>query len=127
NADGGKPTGNIRVGFLYNPERVSMTDADHGGTHDAVGYEDGQLTLNPGRISPEAFENTRKPLAAQFESNGESIVVVANHLNAERVDDPCFGQNQPPNLGSRAQRKGLGQELNDFVPDVKKYNPDENV
>jgi len=127
NADGGKPTGNIRVGFLYNPDRVSMTDADHGGTHDAVGYEDGQLTLNPGRISPEVFENTRKPLAAQFEFNGESIVVVANHLNSKLGDDPFFGQNQPPNLGSREQRKVLAQELNDFVTDVKKDNPDENV
>src|SRR5699024_10563103 len=112
NHDGGKPTGNIRIGFLYNPERVSMTDTDHGGTQDAVGYEDGQLTLNPGRISPEVFENTRKPLAAQFEFNGESIVVVANHLNSKLGDDPFFGQNQPPKLGSREQRKVLAQELN---------------
>src|SRR5699024_2376192 len=109
------------------PERVAMTDANQGGTHDAVGYEDGQLTLNPGRISPEVFENTRKPLAAQFEFTGESIVVVANNLNSKLGDDPFFGQNQPPNLGSRAQRKVLAQELNDFVTDAKKDNHDENV
>ncbi len=127
NKDGGAPGGNIRVGFLYNPERVSMKDAEHGGTTDAVEYKDGQLTLNPGRVSPDVFEGTRKPLAAQFEFNGESVVVIANHLNSKLGDDPFFGQNQPPNLGSREQRKELAAELNNFVKDIKNDNPKENV
>lgn len=127
NKDGGAPGGNIRVGFLYNPERVSLTDAEHGGTSDAVEYKDGQLTLNPGRVSPGVFENTRKPLAAQFEFNGESVVVIANHLNSKLGDDPFFGQNQPPNLESRKQRKVLAAELNSFVKDIKNDNPKENV
>src|SRR5699024_1451918 len=54
NQDGGAPHGNIRVGFLYNPNRVSLSESSdgHGGPTDAVAYEDGQLTLNPGRIDP---------------------------------------------------------------------------
>lgn len=127
NQDGGAPGGNIRVGFLYNPDRVDMTEAEQGGSSEAVGYEDGQLTLNPGRVSPDVFENTRKPLAAQFEFNGESVVVVANHLNSKLGDDPFFGQNQPPNLESREQRKVLAEELNGFVQDIKQDNPKENV
>src|SRR5699024_5678738 len=113
NQDGGAPHGNIRVGFLYNPDRVSLAESKdgHGGATDAVAYEDGQVTLNPGRIDPnnDAFQNTRKPLAAQFEFQGESVVVVANHLNSKSGDDPVFGQNQPPVLGSEPQRLELAQ------------------
>src|SRR5699024_10504999 len=36
NQDGGAPHGNIRVGFLYNPDRVTMTDANHGTATEAV-------------------------------------------------------------------------------------------
>lgn len=131
NQDGGAPHGNIRVGFLYNPERVSLGDSEfgHGDATDATVYQDGQLSFNPGRIDPmnDAFQSTRKPLAAQFEFQGESVVVVANHLNSKSGDDPVFGQNQPPRLGSEAQRLELAQILNNFVKDIKTENPDENI
>ena len=53
NADGGAPNANIRVGFLYNPDRVKLTKGmPHGDATTAVGYEKGKLTLNPGRIDP---------------------------------------------------------------------------
>ncbi|WP_217588052.1 5'-nucleotidase C-terminal domain-containing protein [Lentibacillus saliphilus] len=129
NQDGGAPHGNIRVGFLYNPERVSLTDGAHGTATEAVGYENGQLTLNPGRISPnsEHFNNTRKPVAAQFEFQGESVVVIANHFNSKRGDDGAFGQNQPPVLGSEPQRIELAKLVNQFVKDINQDNPAENV
>src|SRR5699024_5214470 len=127
NKDGGAPGGNIRVGYLYNPERVDFVEADHGGTNDAVGYEDGKLTLNPGRVSPADFEGTRKPLAAQFEFNGESIVLINNHLNSKLGDDPYYGQNQPPVFSSREKRNQLAKVLNNFVKEIKEDNPNENV
>lgn len=129
NADGGAPHGNIRVGFLYNPDRVSMIDAEHGRATDAVGYENGKLTLNPGRIDPNhsALERTRKPLAAQFEFKGETVVVVANHFNSKLGDYPYFGQVQPPILGSVEQRKEIAALVNNFVKDIMKDNPEENV
>lgn len=127
NKDGGAPGGNIRVGYLYNPERVDFVEGKHGGTNDAVDYKDGKLSLNPGRVSPEDFSGTRKPLAAQFEFNGESIVLINNHLNSKIGDDPYYGQKQPPVFGSREQRKKLAKVLNNFVKEIKADNPDENV
>ncbi|WP_213422735.1 endonuclease [Bhargavaea massiliensis] len=128
--DGGQPGANIRVGFLYNPERVSLTDGiPHGDATTAVGYEDGKLTLNPGRIAPNdpAFEDSRKPLAAQFDFQGESVVVIANHWNSKGGDTPIFGKIQPPVLGSEAQRIEIAKLVNGFVEDVKADNPDANV
>lgn len=129
NEDGGTRHGNIRVGFLYNPERVSLVEAKHGTANEGVEYKNGNLTLNPGRIAPldDAFANTRKSLATQFEFKDKSVVVVANHLNAKLGDDPLFGQNQPPTLGSEVQRMKLAGILNDFVQSVQADNPDENL
>ncbi|WP_010531980.1 5'-nucleotidase C-terminal domain-containing protein [Lentibacillus jeotgali] len=129
NQDGGAPHGNIRVGFLYNPERVSLTNGEHGTATEATDYDDGQLTMNPGRIAPEdeAFADTRKPLAAQFNFNGESVVVAATHFNSKSGDDGAFGQNQPPVKGSETQRHKLARIVNEFVTDIKTENPDEHV
>ncbi|WP_051428324.1 chitobiase/beta-hexosaminidase C-terminal domain-containing protein [Bacillus sp. J33] len=127
--DGGQPGGNIRVGFLYNPERVSLMDAEKGSATEAVDFEDGKLTLNPGRIDPadEAFEDSRKSLAAQFEFNGESVIVVANHFNSKGGDDPLFGQVQPPILRSEIQRMKIANVINGFVKDIKEKDPNANI
>lgn len=130
NKDGGAPNANIRVGFLYNPERVSLTEGiPHGDATTAVGYEAGKLTHNPGRISPnaEAFKNSRKPLAAQFDFQGENIIVIANHWNSKRGDTPLFGSTQPPVYGSEGQRKEIAKIVYDFVKDVKTKNPEANI
>ncbi|MDQ0270039.1 5'-nucleotidase C-terminal domain-containing protein [Cytobacillus purgationiresistens] len=127
--DGGQPGGNIRVGYIYNPERVSLKDAPKGGATDKVSYENGSLTLNPGRIDPEnpIFESTRKSLAAQFEFNGEDVVVIANHFNSKTGDQPLFGKNQPPYLGSEAKRIEISKVVNGFVSDIHAENPKANV
>lgn len=110
NQDGGAPNANIRVGFLYNPDRVKLKEGlPTGNATTAVGYQDGKLTLNPGRIDPTnaAFNSSRKPLAAQFEFQGEDVVVIANHWNSKSGDTPLFGAIQPPQNGSEVQRKKL--------------------
>ncbi|GKV56831.1 hypothetical protein NCCP2222_27780 [Sporosarcina sp. NCCP-2222] len=130
NEDGGQPNANIRVGFLYNPARVSLTEGSPAGdATTAVGYENGKLTLNPGRIDPnnEAFASSRKPLAAQFDFQGESIVVIANHWNSKNGDTPAFGAIQPPVLGSEVQRKKIAKIVYDFIGEIKTENPDANV
>ncbi|WP_306010179.1 endonuclease [Bacillus sp. MMSF_3328] len=130
NADGGAPNANIRVGFLYNPERVSLTEGiPAGDATTAVGYENGKLTHNPGRIDPtnSAFDDSRKPLAAQFDFKGESVVVIANHWNSKSGDTPLFGSQQPPVYGSEVQRHKIAKIVHDFAAGIKAENPDANI
>ncbi|RSD27637.1 DUF6359 domain-containing protein [Mesobacillus subterraneus] len=129
NQDGGAPGGNIRVGYLYNPDRVQLKDAPKGTATDSVAYENGDLTLNPGRIDPQnpIFEDTRKALAAEFEFNGEDIIVIANHFNSKGGDDPLFGKIQPPVLDSEAKRVEIAKVLNQFVAGIHAQDPDANV
>ncbi|MTD30797.1 endonuclease [Planomicrobium sp. YIM 101495] len=130
NEDGGAPNSNIRVGFLYNPDRVSVTGGENpGSATTAVDYVDGQLTHNPGRIDPNnsAFNSSRKPLAAQFDFQGESVVVIANHWNSKGGDTPTFGSQQPPVLGSEKQRNEIAKIVYDFVEDIKQDNPEANI
>ncbi|SCC21518.1 2',3'-cyclic-nucleotide 2'-phosphodiesterase/5'-or 3'-nucleotidase, 5'-nucleotidase family [[Bacillus] enclensis] len=127
--DGGVPGGNIRVGYLYNPDRVTLADAPKGDATTAVSYEDGSLTVNPGRIDPTnpAFEDSRKSLAAEFDFNGEEVIVIANHFNSKGGDEPLFGKNQPPVLGSESQRMQIAEVINSFVSDIHAKNEDANV
>lgn len=130
NEDGGQPNANIRVGFLYNPARVTLTEgAPHGNATTAVSYENGKLTHNPGRIEPnnEAFNSSRKPLAAQFEFQGESVIVIANHWNSKSGDTPLFGSTQPPIYGSEVQRKKIANIVHQFIADIKMKNPEANI
>lgn len=127
NKDGGEPGGNIRVGFLYNPERVTLSDGTKGTAVQDTEWIDGELSLNPGRVQPIAMPSTRKPLAAQFDFQGEKFVVIAAHLNSKGGDQPLFGKNQPPILGSETQRIGLAKAINNFIAEGQKQNPDLNV
>lgn len=129
NQDGGAPGGNIRVGFLYNTDRVKLTEGKKGSATESVSFEKGKLTLNPGRIDPTnpAFNESRKPLAAQFTFNGKNVIVVANHFNSKGGDQPLFGKNQPPQLTSEFQRVEIAKVVNKFVKDVKSKDKNANI
>ncbi|MEW8972305.1 MAG: DUF6359 domain-containing protein, partial [Mesobacillus sp.] len=129
NQDGGAPGGNIRVGYLYNPERVQLKEAPKGTATEAVAYENGDLTLNPGRIDPQnpIFEDTRKPLAAEFVFKGQEVIVIANHFNSKGGDDPLFGVTQPPVLDSEVQRIEIAKLLNEFIAGIHAEDPKANV
>ncbi|MRN55418.1 5'-nucleotidase C-terminal domain-containing protein [Paenibacillus monticola] len=134
NQDGGAPGGNIRVGFLYNPQRVQLADSVNGmkGTAtQAIGYDAtaDQLTYNPGRIDPtnSAFASSRKPLAAQFVFGGEKVIVIANHFNSKSGDNGPFGNVQPAVLSSETQRHQIAAIVNGFVKEVLTVNPDANI
>ncbi len=130
NEDGGQPNANIRVGFLYNPKRVQFDKSIQKGDADsAVSYKNGNLTLNPGRIDPNnpAFDDSRKPLAAQFKFRGEQVIMLANHWNSKGGDTPIFGKQQPPVLNSENQRVEIAKSVGRFVEQVHKDNPDANI
>lgn len=121
NQDGGAPGGNIRVGYLFNPNRVTFVDKGDGGATDAVTVTTTitgtHLSLNPGRINPTdgAWDEGRKSLAAEFLFNGETVFLINNHLKSKTEDDPLFGKYQPPVLYTEPQRNAQAQIVNDFV------------
>ncbi|WP_083270754.1 chitobiase/beta-hexosaminidase C-terminal domain-containing protein [Bacillus marinisedimentorum] len=127
--DGGQPGGNIRVGFLYNPDRVSLPEKPKGDATTAVGVDENGLTLNPGRIDPmnEAFDDSRKSLAAEFEFNGEKVIVIANHFNSKGGDGALFGAEHPVVLGSEVQRLKQAEVINGFVQEILAEDPNANV
>lgn len=127
NKDGGQPGGNIRVGYLYNPERVTLSDGTKGTATQDTEWVDGELSLNPGRIQPIAMPNTRKPIAAQFEFQGEQVVVIGAHLNSKGGDQGLFGQNQPPFFGSVEERIELATAVNEFIAEGLAQDPNLNV
>ena len=96
----------------------------------AVGYDKKTgLTVNPGRIDPmnEAFNDSRKPLAAEFTVDGKALIVIANHWNSKGGDTPLFGQVQPVKLASEVQRQQIAEVVSNFVGDVLAKNPQANI
>lgn len=124
-ADGGKPGSNIRVAYLYNPQRVKLVEREAGSSTEAAAFKDGHLVKNPARIDPTnpAFTKVRKSLAAEFEFKGEHIVVIANHLKSKLGDDAVYGSKQPAVQNTLAQRIEQGKLLNAFVKEGLKQNP----
>ena len=123
--DGGQPGGNIRVGFLFNPARVSFTDRPGGSptaqTTVLTGPSGLQLSASPGRIQDAngAFSASRKPLAGEFSFNGRHLFVIANHFNAKGGDDPLEGHRQPPVEVTLAQRLQQAAVVNSFVSNIE--------
>ena len=53
------------------------------------------------------WDNSRKPLAAEFRYRGKPLFVIGNHFNSKGGDDPTFGRFQPPRRrSSEVQRHG---------------------
>ncbi|MDT0319150.1 endonuclease/exonuclease/phosphatase family protein [Streptomyces millisiae] len=123
--DGGQPGGNIRTVFLFNPERVSFVDRAGGdsttGTEVVRHRGRAELTASPGRVDPGnwAWEDSRKPLAAEFSFRGETVFVVANHFTSKGGDHPLHGRYQPPVRSSEAQRIAQARVVNSFVQDIR--------
>ncbi|OEV13449.1 endonuclease/exonuclease/phosphatase family protein [Streptomyces nanshensis] len=133
NADGGQPGGNIRVAFLFNPDRVKFADRKGGDatTPVKVGDDDGKpkLSANPGRISPDesAWKETRKPLAGEFTFGGRQVFVVANHFSSKGGDKPMEGRTQPPVRESEKQRTEQAKLVNSFAKEVESVDKDATI
>jgi len=124
NQDGGAPGGNIRVGYLFNPARVSFIDRPGGDAIAANQVLPGpELQFSPGRVDPAAFFDSRKPLAAEFEFNGYTLFVIVVHHNSKGGDDSLYGANQPPILGSEPERLTQVNAVADLVLDILAEDP----
>ena len=132
--DGGEPGGNIRVGFLFRTDRgLSFTFRSGGGPTVATTVQNPasgvRLSSNPGRVKPgdAAFNGSRKPLAAEFEFNGQKLFVIANHFNSKGGDQPLLGRFQPPTFSSEVKRIQQAQIVNDFVDSILAANANANI
>jgi uncharacterized repeat protein (TIGR01451 family) len=131
--DGGQPGANIRVGFLFRPDRVTFVDRPGGdattATTPLLGLSGIELTFSPGRIDPtaSAFDDSRKPLAGEFEFNGRKLIVIAGHFNSKGGDGALFGLIQPPIFTSEIQRGQQAQVVNDFVDSILALDSDAGV
>ncbi|WP_206669820.1 5'-nucleotidase C-terminal domain-containing protein [Paenibacillus luteus] len=131
NKDGGAPGGNIRVGFLYNPDRVDLAKGKKGDFSSTVKVNGvGGLTQNPGRIgSADAttFASSRKPLVAEFLFQGKRVVAIANHLNSKGGDGKPWGDIQPVVRSSEVQRAKQADAVNSFVKELTTKDPEASV
>lgn len=94
---GGEPGGNIRNGYLFNPDRVS--------------YVDGSAFL----IEGAAFDGSRKPLVADFTFNGETVRLINVHFTSRGGSDPLWGATQPPADAGDAARAAQGAAVAAYV------------
>ena len=129
NEDGGQPGANIRTGFLYNVDRVKLSDKPKGDATTAASWTNGELTYSIARIDPSnsVWEHSRKPVIAEFEFQGQKMNVVALHLNSKRGDQGAFGRNQPVVLKSETQRHQMAAVINQFIESGIKENKNLNV
>ena len=131
NGEGGEPGGNIRVGFLYNTDRVQLgnlaanatlaerrqyTDRIGDGVRDAgdlIAYSDNMLGSE---LSTTDWTGTRKSLLGQFTFNGNSVFVTANHLPAKGGSGMLWQFNQnletgQPENAAWSRRNAIAQDL----------------
>lgn len=126
NSEGGEPGGNIRVGFLYNTDRVQLgdlapdadiadrrkyTDRIGDGVRDAgdlIAFSDDMLGAE---INPNDWNGTRRSLLGEFTFNGNIVYVTANHFPAKGGSgqfwqfDQTLEAGQPDNSGWESRNR----------------------
>lgn len=135
--DGGEPGGNIRPAYLFNPKKVSLVSGiPVGGPTDAVQPvvgSDGQLTLNfnPGRLEPanSAWDSSRKPLVAVWETTSGARFFTINVHNAAKVDggSSLQGDPRPPVNGAVDQRIAQVKVIASWVSNLLSMDPNANI
>jgi predicted extracellular nuclease len=106
---GGEPGGNIRNGYLYNVGRVE--------------YVDGSAEL----IDAAAYNNSRKPLVAQFDFGGDTITTINVHSTSRLGSDPLWGDTQPAADTGDATRTAQAAAIKAYVQDHLADDPSLNI
>lgn len=113
NTSGGQPGGNIRNAFLYKSDRVTL-EPD---SIRSIQSEDQQT--NPDN----PFFDSRLPLVATFNFDGEDVTLVNNHFSSKGGSAPILGIEQPfeerqedPTVnGSLDERQAQANAVKNFV------------
>ena len=106
NSSGGVPGGNIRVSFLYRPDRVSLVSLES---------VTPQLLSAIGSSDAAAFQDSRNPLAGTFEFAGRRITIVTNHFSSRSGSTPIFGAIQPFVQVAEDAREAQARAVHDYV------------
>jgi predicted extracellular nuclease len=131
--NGGEPGGNIRVGFLFNPNRVEFVDRPGGTSTSSTTINNTggapEPSSSPGLIDPtnSAFNNSRKPLVGEFVFNGQTVFVIGNHFTSRGGSDSLFERIQPPTQGGQNAREAQAALVNGFVDSILAVDPTANV
>ncbi|MEA3012083.1 MAG: hypothetical protein QOD42_628 [Sphingomonadales bacterium] len=131
NAEGGEQSGNIRVGFLYNTDRVQLgsldanatlaerrmyTDRIGDGVRDAgdlIAFSDNMLGAE---INTTDWTTTRKSLLGEFTFHGNTVYVTANHWPSKGGSGEIWQLNQ--NLGAGQPANSDWAQRNQVAQDV---------
>lgn len=132
NQDGGQPGGNIRVAYLYNPAVINLKNANPGGSLDANEVLPGPtLKNNPGLIDPSnsAWQASRKPLAAQWETVKEksTLFTVNVHFSSKGGSSSIEGDARPPVNGAIQQRLAQANVTGAFISEILAEDPNAAV
>lgn len=111
NIDGGEPTGNIRVGYLYNPNRVELVSGS------LIRHGDGESEFN----------NSRKPLEITFNFNGEEITLINNHFASKGGSSGLYENIQPFINGNESAREAQAAFVADIVEQILQADPNANI
>jgi uncharacterized protein len=82
-----------------------------------------------GRISPEVFTRSRKPLAAHFVhlATGDEYFIINAHLSSKGGSSQLFGPFQPIKNGGEESRIRQATAINEFVQHILCADPSANV
>ena len=133
---------NRRIGFLFDPARISFVDRRGSGTPATTSTgitkrlqvtfplaNPIDLSSSPGRIAPAdpSFVGVTKSLAGEFLFGGQTVFVIANQFVSDRADDPLLGREQPPRHPTAQQRGSEAAVVSGFVNDLLSADPEANV
>ncbi|KAK0213662.1 Endonuclease/exonuclease/phosphatase [Armillaria fumosa] len=134
--DGGQPGGNIRQAYLYNADKLELVSGMPAGTSleslevfaDSNGLP--TLSLNPGRIDPtnEAWEDSRKPLVAEWEtSSGAKLFTINVHFASKGGSTSTQGDPRPPVNSPIEQRTNQVGVTSSFIKSILDIDDSANI
>jgi predicted extracellular nuclease/Ca2+-binding RTX toxin-like protein len=147
NAEGGEPGGNIRVGFLYNTDRVQLGDLDANATlterrmytdrigdgvrdaGDLIAFSDDMIA---GEINGADWTTTRKSLVGEFTFHGNTVYAIANHWPSKGGSDDIWEFDQNIDTGNPtnsdwSQRSQVGQDVYAMLNLIQAGAPDAGI
>ena len=126
--NGGEGGGNIRTAFIYRVDRVDFVD----GSLKTVAANGTAITDPNGntdqQINPDnPFFDSRPPLIATFEFNGEEVTIVNNHFTSKGGSGALYGSDESPLNAGEVQRAAQAQAVNNFVDGLLSGDPDAKI